>query len=394
MYNEAERARREAETANRLKEDFLSTVSHELRTPLNAILGWAAMLRNGVVDAGRSQRAIEAIFNNATRQGRLIEDLLDVSRIVAGRAAIDLQRVEHRGEHQGRRRGDDAPRRQKGVALWFQPQSRIAVTADPRRLEQIFLNLLTNAVKFTPSGGRIDVEVRLSGQSAEVRVVDTGAGIEPAFLPHVFERFRQADSATTRAVEAAWDWGCSSRDSSSRPRAAGSRPKAKARTAARRSSSRCPLSRRLRMAGGRLRQPHHRPSQTRRCRRCRGYHLIVDDEPDAREVMAAALQACGASVVSAASARDALQTLERDEVDLLLSDIAMPGEDGCELIRAIRALPSFQLATIPAAAVTARAQEDERKRALAAGFQMHLSKPLQPAALARAVATLALTRST
>ena len=158
------------------------------------------MLRKGVVDARRSQRAIEAIFNNATRQGRLIEDLLDVSRIVAGRAAIDLQHVDLVENIRGAVEAMMPLAAEKGVELCFQPQAGIAVTADPRRLEQIFLNLLTNAVKFTPSGGRIEVDARISGSGAEVRVIDTGAGIEPAFLPHVFERFRQADSATTRIV--------------------------------------------------------------------------------------------------------------------------------------------------------------------------------------------------
>ena len=393
MYEAAEQARREAETANRLKEDFLSTISHELRTPLNAILGWAAMLRNGVVDARRSQRAIEAIFNNATRQGRLIEDLLDVSRIVAGRAAIDPQHVDLVENIRGAVEAMMPLAAGKGVALCFQPQSGMAVTADPRRLEQIFLNLLTNAVKFTPSGGRIDVDVRLCGQSAEVRVIDTGAGIEPAFLPHVFERFRQADSATTRTVGGL---GLGLFISRQLVEAQGGRLEAESKGPGCGATFIVTLPAiEVAADGWTPHAPATTPSeQDEPMPSLHGLSvLIVDDEPDALEVMAAALQACGASVVSASSARDALQTLERDEVDLLLSDIAMPGEDGCELIRTIRAMPSFQLATIPAAAVTAHAGEDERERALAAGFQMHLSKPVQPAALARAVATLALTRT-
>src|SRR5262245_21382528 len=183
MYEAAEHARREAEAANQSKDDFLSTISHELRTPLNAILGWAAMLRNGVVDASQSPRAIEAIFNNATRQGRLIEELLDVSRIVAGRAAVDLQHVDLGENIRGAVEAMMPIAAAKGVELCFRPQSGIAVNADPRRLEQIFLNLLTNAVKFTPRDGRIVVEVRLAGDAGEVRVIDTGVGIEPAFLP-------------------------------------------------------------------------------------------------------------------------------------------------------------------------------------------------------------------
>ena len=394
MYEAAEQARREAETANRLKDDFLSTISHELRTPLNAILGWAAMLRKGVVDARRSQRAVEAIFNNATRQGRLIEDLLDVSRIVAGRAAIDLQHVDLVENIRGAVEAMMPLAAGKGVELCFQPQAGIAVTADPRRLEQIFLNLLTNAVKFTPSGGRIDVDARISGQSAEVRVIDTGAGIEPAFLPHVFERFRQADSATTRMVGGL---GLGLFISRQLVEAQGGRLEAESKGPGCGATFIVTMPA-IETAADGWTSPAPATAPSEQDEAMPSLHglsvLVVDDEPDALEVMTAALQACGATVVSASSAHDALQLLERDEVDLLLSDIAMPGEDGCQLIRTIRAMPSFHLATIPAAAVTAHAREDERESALAAGFQMHLSKPVQPAALARAVATLALPRMT
>jgi signal transduction histidine kinase len=198
LYGTAERARAEAEAANQSKDDFLSTISHELRTPLNAMLGWAAMLRSGSVDANRTQRAIEAIFNNATRQGRLIEELLDVSRIVAGRATFDPQNVDLGENIRGAVEAMMPLAAAKGVEICFEPSPGINVVADPRRLEQVFLNLLSNAVKFTPRAGRVTVEVKASEGSAEVRVADTGAGIDPVFLPHVFERFRQADSAPTR----------------------------------------------------------------------------------------------------------------------------------------------------------------------------------------------------
>jgi len=392
MYEAAERARREAEAANRSKDDFLSTISHELRTPLNAILGWAAMLRDGVVDAARTRRALDAIFNNATRQGRLIEDLLDVSRIVAGRAAIDLQTVDLGENIRGTVEAMMPIAAAKGVELCFRPQSGIAVTADPRRLEQILLNLLSNAVKFTPDEGRITVEVGLSGPNAEVRVSDTGVGIEPAFLPHVFERFRQADSATTRAVGGL---GLGLFISRQLVEAQGGRLEAESGGPGTGATFIVTLpsveaAADLRAAGAAPAMP---ASHDASLPSLHGLSvLVVDDEPDAVEMMAAALEACGASVMSAASARDALETLERGGVDLLLSDIAMPGEDGCELIRSIRSMPSIQLATLPAAAVTAHARDDERERALAAGFQMHLSKPVQPATLARAVAELALSR--
>jgi K+-sensing histidine kinase KdpD len=392
MYEAAEDARREAESANRSKDDFLSTISHELRTPLNAILGWAAMLRRGIVDASRTQRALDAIFNNATRQGRLIEELLDVSRIVAGRAAVDLQTVDLEQNIRGAVEAMMPSAAAKGVEICFQPQSGIAVSADPRRLEQVFLNLLTNAVKFTPGDGRITVQVRRNGPDVEVRVVDTGAGIEPAFLPHVFERFRQADSATTRAVGGL---GLGLFISRQLVEAQGGRLEAESEGPGTGATFIVTLPA---LAGSgnhwteeaaALPAPPDEPLPS-----LHGVSvLVVDDEPDAVEMMAAALEACGASVVSASSARDALDRLERADVDLLLSDIAMPGMDGCELIRAIRAMPSIQLATIPAAAVTADAREDERARALAAGFHLHLSKPVQPATLARAVATLACSRT-
>jgi signal transduction histidine kinase/CheY-like chemotaxis protein len=393
MYEAAEHARAEAEQANRSKDDFLSTISHELRTPLNAILGWAAMLRNGTVDPSRTQRAIEAIFNNATRQGRLIEELLDVSRIVAGRASVDLQNVDLGENIRGAVEAMMPIAAAKGVELCLETQSGVAVTADPRRLEQIFLNLLTNAVKFTPGDGRIVVELRVSGQNAEVRVTDTGVGIEQAFLPHVFERFRQADSATTRAVGGL---GLGLFISRQLIEAQGGRLEAESDGP----GSGATFIVTLPAAGpttGRwtpeppsaVRSPREEPMTA-----LEGLSvLVVDDEPDALEVMAAALQACGASVVSASSAHEALEALQHTDVDLLLSDIAMPGADGCELIRTIRAMPSMRLATIPAAAVTAQARDDERERALAAGFHMHLSKPVHPVALARAVATLALSRT-
>ena len=394
LYETADRARTEAEAANRSKDDFLSTVSHELRTPLNAMLGWAAMLRNGAVEPGRTQRAIEAIFNNATRQARLIEELLDVSRIVAGRASVDLQTVDL-GENIGGAVEAMMPlAAAKGVEIRFEATPDIHVVADPRRLEQVFLNLLSNAVKFTPPNGHIAVDAAASGDSAQVRVVDTGAGIEPGFLPHVFERFRQADSAPTRSVgglglglfiarqlvEA--QGGVIRVDSDGAGRGATftvTLPTAAATGALVHAAASAPAA-----SEAEMREPMPALDGIR--------VLIVDDEPDAREVMVSALESCGATVVSAASAREALQTLTgTGEVDLMLADIAMPGQDGYELIRAVRAMPS-SLAGIPAAAVTAHARDDERERALAAGFQMHLTKPIDPAALARAVAALALTR--
>jgi signal transduction histidine kinase/CheY-like chemotaxis protein len=399
LYEAAERARADAEGANRSKDDFLSTISHELRTPLNAILGWAAMLRSGSVDAGRTQRGLEAIFNNANRQGRLIEELLDVSRIVAGRATLDLQEVDLGENIRGAVETVMPMASAKGVGLDFLPgasvqrladaRSDVRVVADPRRLEQVFLNLLSNAVKFTPAEGRVGIEILKSNGYIDVRVTDTGVGIDAAFLPYVFERFRQGNSTTTRSagglglglfiarhlVEA--QHGSIRAESEGRDRGATFTVRLQAATSG---ASLAPAQKGaapavpegaidVRLTGIRV--------------------LLVDDEADSREMMASALEAHGATVVAAASATEAMQALRQSPVDVMLSDVAMPEKDGYELIREIRAAAAAHIAAVPAAAVTACVREDERQKALAAGFQMHLAKPVHPDALARAVATLA-----
>jgi hypothetical protein len=392
LYETAERARANAEAANQSKDDFLSTISHELRTPLNAILGWAAMLRDGSIDPDRSQRAIEAIFNNATRQGRLIEELLDVSRIVAGRASLDLHDVDLGENIRGAVEAMMPQAAAKGVELRYDAATGVCVIGDPRRLEQVFLNLLSNAVKFTPSGGSVTIAVAPSSESVEVRVSDTGAGIDAAFLPHVFERFRQADSTTTRGVGGL---GLGLFIARQLVEAQEGTIRVESEGAGRGAIFVVTLPATKGAAAGRHPLPTA-PAQSAESVEAMpvldGIRvLLVDDEPDAREMMASALETCGATVTSAASARDALETLAHGEIDLVLSDIAMPGQDGYELIREIRAMSSSRLASVPAAAVTAHAREDERERALAAGFQMHLAKPIHPATLAKAVAALAST---
>jgi signal transduction histidine kinase/ActR/RegA family two-component response regulator len=386
-YETAERARADAEAANRSKDDFLSTISHELRTPLNAMLGWAAMLRSGAVDASRTQRAIEAIFTNATRQGRLIEELLDVSRIVAGRASFDLQNVDLGENIRGAVEAMMPLAAAKGVDVRFGPTPFAHVVADPRRLEQVFLNLFSNAVKFTPSGGHIAIDVTVSDHTAQISVTDTGAGIAPAFLPHVFERFRQADSATTRN---AGGLGLGLFIARQLVEAQGGAIRVASEGTGRGATFTVtlPVAATTVATNTAAATIAADPAPTEPLPILNGIRvLVVDDEPDTREVMASALEICGATVLSAASAGAALDVLAKNQVDLLLADIAMPGQDGYELIREIRTMPSA-LSAIPAAAVTAHARDDERERALAAGFQMHLAKPVEPVALARAVATL------
>jgi K+-sensing histidine kinase KdpD/CheY-like chemotaxis protein len=390
-----ERARADAESANRSKDEFLSTVSHELRTPLNAMLGWAAMLRTGSLEPARTARALEAIYNNATRQAHLIEELLDVSRIVAGRASLDLQEFDLAESLRGAVEAIMPLAEGQGVELRVEARSAVTVIADPRRLEQVFLNLLTNALKFTPAGGRVTAEIRVAGTSVDVRVADTGRGIDAAFLPHVFERFRQADSTTARRVgglglglfiarhfvEA--QGGTIRAESDGLGRGATvvvSLPVARGLGEA----SRTP-------ANGRNAEDGGEPVDGGLLHGVRV--LLVDDEPDAREMMAAVLETSGATVASAASAIDALETLTGRDFDVVLADIAMPGQDGYQLIQSIRESADVRLAHTPAAAVTACASDDERDRALAAGFQAHLAKPIRPAQLAQAVAALARLRA-
>ena len=391
LYEAAERARSEAEAANRSKDDFLSTISHELRTPLNAILGWAAMLRSGSVDNARTQRALEAIFNNATRQGRLIEELLDVSRIVAGRAVLDLQEVDLGENIRGAVESMMPIAAAKGVELRFAQPADVRVVADPRRLEQVFLNLLSNAVKFTAAGGCVTIEIAPANGSMDIRVIDTGVGIDAVFLPHVFERFRQGNSSTTRAVGGlglglfiarhlieAQD-GSIRAESAGVDRGATFTVRLKAAAGA---ATRTPASAAAAPAAALDHREANPPLDGIRV-------LLVDDEEDSREMMASALETCGATVVAAASAQEAMRALARWHVDVMLSDIAMPDKDGYELIKEIRSTATTRIAGVPAAAVTACVRDDERQKALDAGFQMHLAKPVHPAALARAVAALA-----
>ena len=200
LYEGAQRAQADAEAANRSKDDFLSIVSHELRTPLSAVLGWATMLRGHVLDESRRAAAIEAIHRNATRQARLIDELLDVSRIVAGRAPLDLQEVDLAANVRGAIETIMPLAEAKGLTMEVAPLPEVLVVADPHRLEQVFVNLLGNAVKFTPSGGTVAVDIQRADRAIDVCVRDTGRGIDAGFLPHVFERFRQADGAVTRTV--------------------------------------------------------------------------------------------------------------------------------------------------------------------------------------------------
>jgi K+-sensing histidine kinase KdpD/ActR/RegA family two-component response regulator len=386
LYETEHGARADAEAENRLKDDFLSTVSHELRTPLNAILGWAAMLRTGSLDGGRTVRAIQAIHDNASRQARLVDELLDISRIAGGRSSLDLQKLDLAEMLRGAVESILPAAEAQGVAVHLHAPGALHMDGDIRRLEQVFLNLLTNSVKFTPPGGRIDVRVAVSDRRVEVQVADTGIGIEAEFLPHVFDRFRQADSHTSRT-----HGGLGLGLSIARHLVDAHGGTIRADSAGRGCGTTITVMLPLGLAAPQLGAPARvdRAGATGAPPDLTGVRvLVVDDEPDAREMMACALANCGTIVVTAGSSQEALEALSHTTVDVVLADIGMPVEDGYTFIRKVRSLPSAKSASIPAAAVTAYARDDQRQQALAAGFQIHIAKPVDPPQLAKVVASL------
>lgn len=388
LYESAQRARAEAETANRLKDDFLSIVSHELRTPLNAVVGWASMLRDRSLNADVTARAVQSIYDNAIRQARLIDDLLDMSRTATGPATLDLQEIDLATLIAGVVESVMPQAASDQIELHVRRMPSALIMGDRRRLEQVFFNLLGNALKFTPAGGQITVDAMCVDDAVELRVSDSGVGIEPEFLPYVFDRFCQGDSTRTRSygglglglsiakqfVEA--HGGRIAVDSAGQN--LGTTFSVRLPVAARRADRAVPAAQtgRLSVATGAPRLDGIRV-------------LIVDDEPDAREVMAHALQAYGARVTRVASATEAFDVLRQTEIDVLLADVAMPDEDGYSFIRRVRASTDDRIAAVPAAAVTAHASYADREQAFAAGFQRHLAKPVEPVDLASTVDQLA-----
>ena len=369
-------AREEAETANRLKDEFLATLSHELRTPLNAILGWTTMLRDGNVQPRHVMRALDTIHRNATAQVQIVNDLLDVSRIVRGSVQIAPRRMSL-GPLLTLAVESIAPTAEaKEVSITTSLGSTpLFVWADHDRLQQVFWNLLSNAVKFTSSGGRVEVRMQADGGDVRVDVSDTGNGIAPAFLPHVFERFRQADGSSTRTHGGL---GLGLSIGRHLVELHGGRMQASSAGEGQGSTFSVYLP---------MRETEQRPSPpapAERRRRARtieleGAHLlIVDDEPDARELLRVMLVRTGARITEAANAEEALRLYSEDRPDVMLADVAMPGSDGYALIRAIRSLPNGEGGHVLAVAVSAYARREDRERALMAGFNDHLAKPVQP----------------
>jgi PAS domain S-box-containing protein len=386
-------ARRQAEEANRLKDEFLATLSHELRTPLNAIVGWANLLREGNLDPATTARAVETISRNAQVQSHLISDILDISRMIAGQLDFKLQMVNPVSVIEGALDTMGPAAQASGIIL----ESRLdrggtGVLGSPERLQQVVWNLLSNAIKFTPNGGRVQISLTESDGNAEIRVEDEGIGIDPDFLPHVFERFRQKNP------------------SSSRKHGGLGLGLAIARhiveyhggtiTAANRSEGRgavftvtLPTSDQGTLGSRRAPAPEPPVSEDADAplapRPLAGVRaLLVEDEPDSRELLAMLLTGCGAEVRVASSAAEALRLLGQERSNLLISDIAMPGETGYDLIERVRALAPEAGGGIPAIAVTAYTSPEDARRALRSGYHAHLSKPLQLRELVRLVAEL------
>jgi signal transduction histidine kinase/CheY-like chemotaxis protein len=395
LYREAQEARTVAETASRVKDEFLATLSHELRTPLTAIVGWAYLLQRGQLTPDEIRTAIDTIIRNASAQNQIIDQLLDVSRIVTGKLQLDLQPVEI-GSVVKAAIGTVTPAADaKGVLLQLiQDPAGTSVMGDPERLQQVFWNLLSNAVKFTPKNGRVRVSVQSIGSHVEVGVTDTGLGIDAVFLPHVFNRFSQKDSSSTRSVRGL---GLGLAIARQLVELHGGSIKAESPGAGQGSTftvkfPRSPVT--VASANGRVYSQADRAVGVEEAPDLTGIRvLIVEDDDDARALLAKVLEGQGASVTAVSSAREALDVLGKARVDVLLSDIEMPGTDGYQLIKELRLRPSQQGGSVPAAALTAYARTEDRLRALRAGFQLHLSKPVQPAELITVVASLASRRN-
>jgi two-component system CheB/CheR fusion protein len=375
-------AREQAEAANRAKDDFLATLSHELRTPLNAILGWTTLLRSGKLDAEMAARGLSIIERNVKAQARLIEDLLDIPRMSAGKIKLDVCPLDLRGLVQlacdTARPGAEA----KGVHLGCDVgPSPIQVAGDPGRLQQVVGNLLSNAIKFTPSGGRIEVRLESGAEQAVLIVRDTGQGIHPDFMPHLFERFRQADTSATRS-HGGLGLGLAITRNLVEMHGGTIRAESPSVGQGTTFTVTLPLSRAPIDDGAA--SPASAEVDLRGVR-----VLVVEDEADMRNVLMMGLQESGAEVRTAGSTAEALAAIRSWRPNVLVSDIAMPGEDGYELLRRLRAFDAAHGVRTPVLAVTAYARKEDRQRAAEAGFDDYLTKPVESAPLCARVARLA-----
>ncbi|QSQ23179.1 response regulator [Pyxidicoccus parkwayensis] len=391
LFEVAKAEHQRAEQANRAKDEFLATLSHELRTPLTAILGWTRMLRSGHLTPEKQARALETVERNAQVQTQLIEDLLDVSRIIAGKLRLEMRSVVPIAVVEAALDSVRPTAEAKGVQLHAELEPiQDALSGDAARLQQVVWNLLSNAIKFTPKGGSVTARLRRADGGVVIEVEDNGQGIPPDFLPHVFERFRQFEGGLVRkhgglglglaivrhltelhggTVEAHSEGeGRGARFTVTLPMLSGRAGADPARAAPANAREETSFTVRPELQGLRA--------------------LVVDDAQDTREFVAAALESCGAHVVTAAHAAEGMDRLVAVRPDVIISDLGMPGEDGYSFIRRLRMLPPEAGGHTPAIALTAFTHMDDRARALLAGFQVHLPKPVEPAELARVLATL------
>ena len=383
----ARRARDEAESANRMKDEFLATLSHELRTPLSAVLGWAVTLRTARLEGPAVARALEAIERNARAQTRLIEDLLDVSRIVNGKLRLDVRPVDIRAVVEAALDAVRPAARLKAIELAPALDAHAgSIQGDPARLQQVAWNLLSNAIKFTPRGGRVEVGLARFATSVELTVRDTGQGIAPAMLPLVFERFRQADSSSARRHGGL---GIGLALVKSLTELHGGRAEADSPGLGHGSTFRVRLPVPAESIGLEAPQPRQALAPGPVATIADVRVLLVDDDRDSLEMVAALLSRAGAEVRAAHDSDEALRALAVWRPDVVVSDIAMPGDDGVALLRRLRALPAAQGGGVPAVALTAHGGPDGGAALLAAGFEVHLPKPAEPAELVAVVARLA-----
>ena len=381
----------DAQTANRLKDEFLATLSHELRTPLNAILGYTRLLQGGMITEDRRARALATVERNASALTQIVEDILDVSRIISGKIRLNIQPVDVadlvKNAVETIRPAADA--KQIKLQTILDPRAG-PISGDPDRLQQVVWNLVSNAVKFTPKQGIVQVLVERINSHVEIVVSDTGIGITPDFLPHIFERFRQADSGTTREhggiglglaiVRHLVELHGGSILASSGGTDQGSTFRVRLPV----------MIVHTEAAPERLARRAATPAAAGDLPRLDDLRILaVDDDADARNLIAETLEPAGARVSTADSVARALEMLPSIRPDVLIADIGMVGTDGFELIRRVRALPDAEVRDVPAVALTAYARAEDRVKALQAGFSMHLAKPVDPAELVVAVAALA-----
>jgi signal transduction histidine kinase len=378
-------ARAEAEASNRAKDEFIAMISHELRTPLGAILIWAQLLKSDELDASAVTRAVGMIERSTKTLAQLIDDLLDASRIIAGKLTFETRPLDLRPVIEAALDGAAPAAQAKGIALErVLPGPLPPVSGDPGRLQQVVANLLANAVKFTPDGGRIDVKLERAGTVARVTVRDTGCGISPEFLPFIFERFRQGDTTSTRKQK-----GLGLGLAIARQIVELHGGTIEAASAGEGQGCRLTVTLPL-MVSTASALPHSgERERSVRAPTLDGITvLVVDDEEDAREAMSVLLGQAGARVLSVGGAAEAIGVLDREQPDVLLSDIAMPGEDGYALIRRVRGRSPEAGGRIPAAALTAYATLEDRAKAIRAGYDEHIPKPVDPTRLIGAVQLL------